>query len=81
MGQRGWTVVFLGTAGFRIRGAKVDTARAARDQAAAEASLTRLDVAVATVNAYLTVLATERTVHAAEADVQRRETFMATKSL
>jgi outer membrane protein TolC len=60
---------------FGYRGAKVDAARAARDQAAAETSLTRLDVAVATVNAYLTVLAAERTVHAADADVQRRETF------
>jgi outer membrane protein len=60
---------------FGYRGAKVDAARAVRDQAAAEMSLTRLDVAVATVNAYLTVLAAERTVHAAEADVQRRETF------
>jgi outer membrane protein len=60
---------------FGYRGAKVDAALAARDGAAAEASLTRLDVAVATVNAYLTVLAAERTVHAAEADVQRRETF------
>jgi outer membrane protein len=60
---------------FGYRGAKVDAARAARDGAAAEASLTRLDVAVATVNAYLTVLAAERTVQAAEADVQRRETF------
>jgi outer membrane protein TolC len=37
--------------------------------------LTRLDVAVATVNAYLTVLAAQRTVRATEADVQRRETF------
>lgn len=60
---------------FGYRGARVDAARAARDQANGEASLTRLDVAVATVNAYLTVLASERTVHAAEADVQRRETF------
>jgi outer membrane protein len=60
---------------FGYRGAKVDAARAARDGAAAEASLTRLDVAIATVNAYLTVLAAERTVQAAEADVQRRETF------
>ena len=59
---------------FGYRGAKVDAARAVRDQAAAETSLTRLDVGVATVNAYLTVLAAERTVHAAEADVQRRET-------
>jgi outer membrane protein len=60
---------------FGYRGAKVGAARAARDQATAEASLTRLDVAVATVNAYVTVLASQRTVHAAEADVQRRDAF------
>lgn len=60
---------------FGYRGAKVDAARAGRDEATAEASLTRLDVAVGTVNAYLTVLAAERTVRAAEADVDRRETF------
>jgi outer membrane protein len=60
---------------FGCRGAQVDAARAARNRAVAEASLTRLDVAVATVNAYLTVLATQQTVRAAEADVQRRETF------
>src|SRR5437870_6599451 len=60
---------------FGYRGAKVGAARAARDQATAEASLTRLDVAVATVNAYLTVLAAEETVNAAEADVERRDTF------
>jgi outer membrane protein len=60
---------------FGYRGAKVGAARAARDQATAEASLTRLDVAVATVNAYLTVLAAQRTARAAEADVQRREAF------
>src|SRR5712664_3644693 len=60
---------------FGYRGAKVGAARAAGNQASAEASLTRLDVAVATVNAYLTVLAAEQTVHAAEANVERRETF------
>src|SRR6266404_2433332 len=60
---------------FGYRGAKVDAARATRDRATAEASLTRLDVAVATVNAYLTVLAAQRTVRAAEADVDRRGTF------
>src|SRR5712692_790651 len=60
---------------FGYRGAKVDAARAGRDRATAEASLTRLDVAVATVNAYLTVLAAQRTVHAADADVERRDTF------
>ena len=60
---------------FGYRGAKVDAARATRDRATAEVSLTRLDVAVATVNAYLTVLAAQRTVLAAEADVERRDTF------
>jgi len=60
---------------FGYRGAKVGAARAAWDQATAEASLTRLDVAVATVNAYLTVLAAQRTLRAADADVQRRDTF------
>jgi outer membrane protein TolC len=60
---------------FGYRGAKVDGARAVRNRASAEASLTRLDVAVATVNAYLTVLAAEQTVHAAQADIDRRETF------
>src|SRR2546429_8659898 len=45
---------------FGYRGAKVDAARAGRDRAAAEASLTRLDVAVATVNAYLTMLPSKR---------------------
>jgi outer membrane protein len=60
---------------FGYRGTKVDAARAARGQATAEASLTRLDVAFATVNAYLTVLAAQRTVRAAEADVQCRGTF------
>src|SRR5712671_6011257 len=60
---------------FGYRGAKVDAARAVRNRANAESSLTRLDVAVATVNAYLTVLAAEQTVHAAQADIDRRETF------
>jgi outer membrane protein TolC len=57
----------------------VDAARAVQNRAVAEASLTRLDVSVATVNAYLTVLAAEETVRAALADVERRETL--TKSV
>jgi outer membrane protein TolC len=60
---------------FGYRWAEVGAARAVQNRAAAETSLTRLDVAVATVNAYLTLLAAEQTVRAAEADVQRRETF------
>ena len=60
---------------FGYRGARVDAARAAQNRAAAEASLTRLDVSVATVNAYLTLLAAEQTLRAAQADIERRETF------
>ena len=60
---------------FGYRGARVDAARAAQSRAAAEASLTRLDVSVATVNAFLTLVAAEETVRAARADVERRETF------
>src|SRR5499433_102666 len=64
---------------FGYRGARVDAARAAQNRASAEASLTRLDVSVAAVNAYLTLLAAEQTMRAAHADVERRETF--TKSV
>ncbi|PYT61940.1 MAG: TolC family protein [Acidobacteria bacterium] len=60
---------------FGYRGARVDAARAAQNRAAAEASLTRLDVGIATINAYMTLLAAEQTVRAAESDVQRREEF------
>ena len=60
---------------FGYRGAKVDAARAAQSRVAAEASLTRLDVSIATVNAYMTLLAAEQTVRAAQADMQRRQEF------
>jgi len=66
---------FPGTSRFRISRAKVDAARAAQSRVAAEASLTRLDVSIATVNAYMTLLAAEQTVRAAEADMQRRQEF------
>jgi outer membrane protein TolC len=64
---------------FGYRGAKVDAARATQSRASAEASLTRLDVSVATINAYMTLLAAEQTVRTAEADVARRQEF--TKSV
>jgi len=60
---------------FGRRGAEVNAARAARRRATAEVAVTRLDVAVATVNAYLTLLAAEQTVRVAEADVNRRQVF------
>jgi outer membrane protein TolC len=58
---------------FGRRRAEVDAARAGQNTANAEAALTRLDVAIGTINAYLTLLASERTVQAAQADVERRE--------
>lgn len=60
---------------FGARGAKVNAARAAQSRGTAEAAVTRLDVAVAAVNAFLALLAAGETVRAAEADVQRREIF------
>jgi outer membrane protein len=60
---------------FGYRGAKVDAARATRNRASAEASLTRWDVSIATINAYMTLLAAEQTVRVAEADVHRRQEF------
>src|SRR6201997_277617 len=60
---------------FGYRGARVDAARAVQNRAEAEASLTQLDVSVATGHPSLTLLAAEQTVRAAQADVERRETF------
>ncbi|HYL10179.1 MAG TPA: TolC family protein [Candidatus Acidoferrales bacterium] len=58
---------------FGRRRAQVESARAAETRTDAQVELTRLDVGAATVNAYLTLLAAEQSVHAAQADVQRRE--------
>ncbi len=64
---------------FGYRRAEMDAARAAQNRATAEVAITRLDVSVATINAYLTLLAAEETVRATQADVQRREVL--TKSV
>jgi len=58
---------------FGYRRGEVNAARATHGRASAEVVLTRLDVAVAIINAYLTLAAAEQTVRAAEADVDRRE--------
>ena len=60
---------------FGYRRAEINAARAVQDRANAEVAVTRLDVAVATVNAYLTLVAAEQTVRAAQADFERREIF------
>lgn len=60
---------------FGYRRAEINAARAAQDRANAEVAVTRLDVAIATVNAYLTLVAAEQTVRAAQGDLERREIF------
>jgi len=60
---------------FGQRKANVDFARAVTRQAEANVELTRLDVAASAADAYLTVLASEQTVRAAQANVERMETF------
>jgi outer membrane protein len=58
---------------FGARRARVNLAKAGEAQSNARLSVTRLDVAVATVNGFLTLLAAEKTVNAAQADLERRE--------
>jgi outer membrane protein len=60
---------------FGHRRAAVKAARAGQDQATAEASVTRLDVAVAATNTFMTLLAAQEQVKAARADVDRRQVF------
>jgi outer membrane protein len=56
---------------FGLRRASVDTARAVRDRAAAEVNVTKLQVATAAADAFLTILAAQQTIIAARAGVER----------
>jgi outer membrane protein len=58
---------------FGYRSASVDVARAAQQRANAQLSLTRLDVAARTADAFLTLAAGMQRVKAAQADVDRRD--------
>ncbi len=60
---------------FGLRHAGVDLARAVSAQANAGVNITRLDVATATADACLSVLAAEQVVQAAKANVERLEVF------
>lgn len=60
---------------FGYRAGTVNVARASENAAAAQASITRLDVAVATTNAYFALLGAEQVARAADANVRRREVF------
>jgi outer membrane protein TolC len=56
---------------FGLRKANVETAKAVRERAAADVTVTRLQVAIATADAYLTLAAAEQTAVAARAGVER----------
>lgn len=60
---------------FGLRKSNVELARAVGRQASANEALTRLDVSAAAADAFLTLLATEQTVEAAQANVERAETL------
>jgi outer membrane protein len=63
---------------FGLRAANVATANAARTQSEATAKKTQFEIAVATVDAYLTLVAAQETVRAAQAGVDRAETVLNT---
>src|SRR5205085_639404 len=56
---------------FGLRQANVDIAKAARDRTAADVSVTKLQVATAAADAFLTIAAAQQTVIAARAGVER----------
>jgi outer membrane protein TolC len=60
---------------FGRRAAMVSATRAGQNVANSELSITRLDVAVAVTNAFFTVVAAQQRVTAAQANVDRRQTF------
>jgi len=60
---------------FGLRKANVNLALAQTNQAQASETVTRLDVSAAAADAFLTLLANEQTVRAAQANVERMEIF------
>ncbi|MDX2040857.1 MAG: TolC family protein [Acidobacteriota bacterium] len=60
---------------FGLRKSQIDLANAQHKQAAAAETLTQLEVSVAAADAFLTLLAAEQTVRAAQANVERTETL------
>ncbi len=63
------------TVDFGLRKANVETAKAAKDRAAAEVNVTKLQVATAAADAFLTIAAAQQTVVAARAGVERARAF------
>src|SRR6266571_2635903 len=77
-GSAGGMLVSWEPIDFGQRKASVDVARALTQQANAGVELTRLDLATTAGDAFLTVLAADETVRAAQANATRMETFART---
>src|SRR5215510_996386 len=60
---------------FGLHAATVGVARSAQDTASSQLDLTRLSVAAAAADAFLTVVVAQQTRQAAQADVDRRQVF------
>jgi outer membrane protein TolC len=63
---------------FGLRKAQIDLARQVTKQAEANEAVTRLEVAAAAADAFLTLLANQQAVRAAQANVERAETLAKT---
>jgi outer membrane protein TolC len=63
---------------FGLRSANIAVANAARTQSETAVKRTQFDVAVATVDAYLTLVAAQETIRAAQAGVDRAEVILKT---
>jgi outer membrane protein TolC len=63
---------------FGLRGANIATASAERTQSEAASKKTQFETAVATSDAYLTLVAAQETVHAAQAGLDRAEVVVKT---
>ena len=74
-GSAGGVLLSWDAIDFGQRKANVDVARAQSSLAKARIELTRLDVAAAAADAFLTVLAADEAVRAAQANVERMQVF------
>jgi len=74
-GSAGGTLFSWEPFDFGVRKAQVDVARAATNQANANISVTELDVATSTADAFMALAANEQAVRAAEANVFRAQAF------
>jgi outer membrane protein len=74
-GSAGGALVYWQPFDFGLRAANVNVARAGQQSANSQLELTKLDVAAAAADAFLGVVVAQQALRAAEANVNRRETF------